>query len=394
MKLRNAVNIDDLRRMAKRRLPEMVFDALDGGADDEISLRANRRAYEQILFRPRPLVDVSKRDCSTTVFGERISMPIMLSPTGSARLVSPQAELTLARVAGQTGISYTHSTVASFSPEDVAGAASGPLWFQLYLPPDRDVATRLIERVQDAGYRALVLTIDTPVRGNRERDAHNRFALPYKVTPHLVAEGLSRPVWSTRFLRHNVRLRRSRPTSRKPARLSLRQVESALISARWPATWEDLSFVRGLWRGPLLVKGIMRPDECGELISRGVDGIVVSNHGGRQLDSVPATIEVLHSIVEAVRGQAEVYVDGGVRRGSDVVKALALGARACFIGRPYLYGLAAGGEAGLIRALEILRLEVDRSMALLGCPTIADIGSDLVTSAAAVRNNSGTATTR
>ena len=378
MKLDDVVNLDDLRWLAKKRLPKMVFDALDGGADDELSLRANRTGFDQIRLRPRPFEDVAGRDHSTTVFGDRISMPVMLSPTGSGRLASPDAELTLARVVGEQGTLYAHSTVASYSPEDVAASASGPLWFQLYLPPERDVARDFIIRIKGAGYRALLLTVDTPVRGNRERDTRNRFSLPYKVTPHLIAQGLSRPGWSTRFLLNNVKPKSKRSTYDRPKPVSLREVESQLIAARWPATWKDLDFVREVWDGPLLAKGIMRPDECEAMIEHGVDGVVVSNHGGRQLDGVGSSIEVLPEVVDAVAGRAEVYVDSGVRRGTDVLKAVALGARACFVGRPYIYGLAAGGEAGLNRMLDILREEIDRGLALLGCSSIADLDRSFV----------------
>lgn len=378
MKIQNAVNLDDVRTMARRRLPKMVFDSIDGAAGDEITLRSNRAAYERILLRPRPFVDVSRRDATTTVFGERISMPVMFSPTGAGRLASPDAELLVAKVAGRAGIVYVHSAVASHQVEDVSAAASGPLWFQMYLPPDRDVAAELIARVQAAGYRALVLTVDTPVRGNRERDTHNKFELPHRVTPHLIAQGLSRPSWSARFVLGNLRGRALSSVASTPRPLSLRQVESTLVAARWPATWEDLDFVRATWTGPLLVKGVIRPDECQQMVAHGVDGIVVSNHGGRQLDGVPASIEALPAVVEAIGGQAEVYVDGGVRRGTDVLKALALGARACLIGRPYLYGLAAAGEAGLVRVAEMLRTEIDRSMALLGVTRIEDIDRGFV----------------
>ena len=383
MKLDKALNIDDLRTLARRRLPRMVFDALEGGADDERSLEANRLAYDGITFRPRPLVDVSRRDQSTTVLGQRVSTPVLLSPTGSGRLACTGAELLLARESARAGTVYTHGSVASYSPEDVATAGTGNLWYQLYLPPDRAVARALIDRVRAAGYRALVLTIDTPVRGNRERDARNGFSLPYTISPHLLAQGISRPVWSTRFLRANARRRPAKAVgtssgSGRPVQLSLRQVESALIAARWPATWEDVEFVRKVWDGPLLLKGIMRPDECDRIVDLGVDGIVVSNHGGRQMDGVPATITALPGVVDAVAGRAEVFVDGGVRRGTDVVKALALGATACFVGRPYIYALAAGGGRGLARMFEMLRTEIDRAMALLGCRTVDDIDRTLV----------------
>jgi len=362
----------------------MVFDALDGGADDEITLKSNRAAFSRVTFRPRPLVDVSSRDHATTVLGQKIALPVMFAPTGSGRLVHSEAELLLAREAARSGMIYTHGSVASFSLEDVAAQGEGALWYQLYLPPDRAVARDLIKRVYDAGYRALVLTIDTPVRGHRTRDARNRFELPYRITPHLIMQGLSRPAWSMRFLLTNASRRKPvNPTA--PKKLSLGEVKSALIAARWPATWADVEFVRQTWPGPLLVKGILRGDECPRIVDLGVDGIVVSNHGGRQLDGAPATIDVLPEVVDAVAGRAEIFLDGGVRRGSDIVKAVALGAKACFVGRPYLYALAAGGERGLARLVDIFRKELDRTMALVGCSSIADIDRSLINSAPAER---------
>ncbi len=376
-----AVNIHDLRTLAKRRLPSMVFDALDGGADDERTIRANEVAFERLTLRPRPLSDISVRDLSTTVFGQAISMPVMLAPVGSARLIRPQAELEIVQAAGAERVIYTQSTVASYSPEKVAAAAQIAPWFQLYLPPDREVARQLVRRVQAAGYAALVLTLDMPIRGNRERDLRNHFSVPYRMSPRLVAQFLSRPLWSAQYLQHNARRSRAdrEADNHKPHHGYPAGIGSA--SPAWPVTWDDVEFVRGVWQGPLLVKGLVRDDQCDELISRGVDGIVVSNHGGRQLDGVSPTIEALDSVVQACTGRIEIYLDGGIRRGTDVVKALALGARACFIGRPYLYGFAAGGTEGVVRALEILRVETDRSMALLGCASVSNIDKSVIVEA-------------
>lgn len=379
---RHAVDIDDLRRLARRRLPAMVFDAFEGGADDEVSMRANRDAYAQLKLRPRSLVDVSSRDASLELFGEKVTMPLLLAPTGSARLAdSRRAELAIADAARRAGIVYVHSGVASYSPEEVARTSGGLLWYQMYLPPDRDRAQALIEQVAAAGYRALVLTIDTSVRGYRVRDERNGFTIPYRVTPNLIMQGLSRPTWSVGFVAGNLRpgVRRAVRRQTQEGRLSLRSFEQNLISARWPATWADLEWVREHWTGPLLVKGLVRADECETMLGCGVDGFIVSNHGGRQLDGQPATIEVLPEIVNAVADRAVVLVDGGIRRGSDVVKALALGATACMVGRPYLYGLAAGGEPGLARAIEIFRDEIDRTMALLGVTRPDDLDDSFVT---------------
>lgn len=383
MRVDDAVNVADFREIARRRLPPFVFDLFDGAAGDEVTLRANQAAFQRIQFRPRPLVDVRDRDLSTMVFGERISMPLMLAPTGAGRVAHRTAELSVARAAGAAGTIYMQSTVTSFQLEDVAKAATGPLWFQLYLPPTMEQAETLIERVAQAGYRALAITIDTPVFGNRERDSHHRITAPWKIRPRLVGQAILRPRWALEFLRGNVGPAmgsNSASIGSRPRPMSLGATQAQILASLWPVTWDSLKTVRKLWKGSLLVKGIMRADECDRLLDCGVDGIIVSNHGGRQLDGVPGAIEVLPEVVAATRGRANVFIDGGIRRGTDVVKALALGATACFIGRPYLYGLAAAGETGVTRVLEVLRGEIDLTMALLGCRTIADIDLTLVNS--------------
>lgn len=377
MKLERAVNIDDLRRIAARRLPPPVMDMLAGGAGDELTLDRNTSAFADITFRPRPFIDVSTRDTSTDVFGTRIDIPVMLAPTGAGRVAHPQAELAVARGAADAGTIYMQSTVTSYTLEDVAEASARPLWFQLYLPPERSELKTVLDRVQRAGYSALSVTIDTPAFGNRERDAHNRVTIPARITPKLVVQGATRPAWSMEFLRGNLALRGKIGTN-KVRQLSPTATQSQILATQWPVTWDDLKLVRDLWPGPLMVKGLMRADECRQLVDVGVDGVVVSNHGGRQLDGLPATVEVLPSIVQAADGRLDVYLDGGVRRGVDVVKAIALGAKAVFVGRPYLYGLAAGGQEGVAHALEIFRREIDLAMALLGCRTVAEITPDLV----------------
>lgn len=340
-----------------------------------MTLRANERAWDGVSFRPRSFVDVASRDSSVSVFGQRISMPLMLAPTGAGRVAHPGAEIAVARAAARANTIYVQSTVTSYSLEDVARSTAGPLWFQLYLPFDRDVASDVIERVQRAGYKVLMLTVDTPVFGNRERSIRNRVTIPFRVSPSLVAHGALRPRWSAQFLSSTIS---SRFGDRPVRRLSLRGTEATILSALSAVSWDDLAFVRSAWKGPLVVKGVMRPDECDMIIDHGVDGIVVSNHGGRQLDGLPGTLEVLPSVVDAIRGRVDVFIDGGIRRGAHVLKAIALGAKACFVGRPYLYGLAAGGEHGVLTTLEIFRREIDQGMALLGCRTIQDIDADLV----------------
>ncbi|WP_232794297.1 MULTISPECIES: alpha-hydroxy acid oxidase [Pseudofrankia] len=381
--MQDAINVEDFRGLARRRLPRAVFDALEGGAGDEVSLRRNRAAFDRIEFRPRPLADVAKRDLSTTVFGERLSMPIMLAPTGASRLARSAAEIAVARAAARADVVYMQSTVAAFPLEDVAASSTGSLWYQLYLPPDRAELGDLVRRIAAAGYRALAITIDTSILGNRERDTRNRL-MSRPPRPGIVLQGASKPAWTADFLRGKADYLRGRlgaARSDGPSQLSLDQTRKTITAASDCVTWEDVERVRSLWKGPLIIKGLMRGDECDRFVELGVDGVVVSNHGGRQLDGVPATIDILPEVVDAAAGRLTVFLDGGVRRGNDAAKALALGAAGVFVGRPYLYGLAAGGEAGVVRMIELLREELDRAMALLGAATVADLDRTLVSGA-------------
>jgi isopentenyl diphosphate isomerase/L-lactate dehydrogenase-like FMN-dependent dehydrogenase len=365
--VRRLRSADDFERAARRRLPRAVFDLIAGGAADETTLRRNRSAFHRFTLRPRALVDVSQRETSTTVLGHRVSMPLLLGPAGYARAAHPGAELAVARAAGRAGTVYALSTASSYALEDVAAAASGPTWFQLYLRPSQDATEALVDRAEKAGFPVLCATIDTAVRGLRERDTRNGLTIPFRMTPRLVAQAALRPAWTFDFVRQG----------------AMKGAETLGEVGRC-VTLADLHWLRDRWRGPLVVKGILRAEECRKVLDCGVDGIVVSNHGGRQLDCTPATLDVLPEVVKAVAGRAEIFVDGGFRRGTDVVKALALGARACLVGRPYLYGLAVGGEEGVARLLEILRHEIDQTMALLGCPSVASIDSDVLRSEAAV----------
>jgi isopentenyl diphosphate isomerase/L-lactate dehydrogenase-like FMN-dependent dehydrogenase len=379
------LNTEDFRRAARRRLPRTAFDALDGGAGEEATLRRNRSAFAEIALRPRVMGDVRERDISTTVLGQRVSMPLLLGPAGFARMGHRDGELAVARAAADANTIFALSTVSSYELEDVARASNGPKWFQLYPPGDRTVCEGVLQRARDAGYRALAVTVDTAVEGLRERDRRHRLAVPLRMTPLLLAQGAMRPRWGLDYLRGGagrgpqgmgaafLRERGPRPSPR-----SLGDVGRAIAATARSITEEEIRFIREAWDGPLLIKGVMRSEECRRLLALGVDGIVVSNHGGRQLDGVLATIEALPEIVEAVAGEAEVFVDGGIRRGTDVVKALALGARACLIGRPYLYGLAVAGAAGVRHVLEILRSEIDQTMALLGCASIAELDASAI----------------
>ncbi|HVH67707.1 MAG TPA: alpha-hydroxy acid oxidase [Gemmatimonadales bacterium] len=366
------VSIEDLRSLARQRLPKVVFDYVDGGAEDEVTLRANRRAFVDVTFRPRHAVAVSECDVRTRVLGSELSFPVLLAPVGYSRLFDPGGEVAAARAAGAAGTAYILSTVSGHRLEEVKAASSGPVWYQLYLVGGRDAAEAAIHRARDAGLSALVVTIDTPVAGMRERDFRNGmrellsggpFAkLPY--LPQLVA----RPAWLARFLLDGgVGVL---PNVVVPGRgpMPLLDVTAALAHAA--VSWDDLRWMRELWGGPLVIKGVLTGDDARRAVDAGAAAVVVSNHGGRQLDGVAASLHALPEVVAAVRDRTEVLMDGGIRRGADIVKALCLGARAVLVGRAYAYGLAAAGEAGVVRALDILRTDVERTLRLLGCPAI------------------------
>ncbi len=370
------LNIEEMRAQA-RWLPKAVFDAIDGAAGDEITLRANRSAFDNIWLRPRALADVSKRDLSTTVLGQPISMPLMLAPCGFARMANSQAELAAVRAAGKAGTLFAVSGSASYLADEIAREATGPIWYQLYLPPKDAAAAELIDRVESAGYDVLCVTIDTAVTPKRERDYRNKLSVPLQMSPRLAWAGLSNPVWAKDFVLGKVGNRGVSPGVVGGARTAYWSFAKTVQDMR-PVTMADLQRIRARWKGKLVVKGVMRGDECGAMVDVGVDGIVVSNHGGRNLDCVRPSIQVLPEVVAAVNGRAEVYVDSGIRRGTDVVKALALGARACLVGRPYMFGLAVGGEAGVARVLEIFRNEIEHTMALMGCASVDDIDSTMV----------------
>ncbi|MFQ5891157.1 MAG: alpha-hydroxy acid oxidase, partial [Gemmatimonadota bacterium] len=344
--MKHLITIEDARQAARRRLPRAVFDFVDGGAGDEVTLRRNRVAFEQLTFRPRVLVDVSKRDQTTTVLSESLEMPVLISPTGLAGICWRRGEIEAARAAHRMGTIYTLPTHSTCSIEEVARAAPGPLWFQLYVWQDRDLTRSFVERAQAAGYRALILTVDVPLVSTRERDVRNGFTAPPRITIRNCLDTIRRVRWIRNVL-FGPRLTLANLVA-APGASRTDIVTLGLIAERQfdPAvTWSNLSWFRSLWAGPLLLKGVLSADDARRALDHGVDGLIVSNHGGRQLDGAPASVEVLPEIVDAVGGKAEVLMDGGIRRGADVVKALALGARAVMIGRPHLYGLAVGGQA-------------------------------------------------
>jgi isopentenyl diphosphate isomerase/L-lactate dehydrogenase-like FMN-dependent dehydrogenase len=374
------VNIDDLRTLAKRRLPRVVFDYIDGGAEDEVTLRENRRAFELVTFRPRHAVAVPRCDLGTAVLGTQLNVPFLLAPVGSSRMFYPRGEVAAARAAGAAGTAYTLSTLSGCTLEDVRAGSTGPLWYQLYLVGGRDVAKAAIERARSAGFTALVITIDTAVSGLRERDVRNgsRELLGSKVVSKLryVPQMLARPRWLAGFLRDGGLMRFPNVVIPEKGPMSYADVSVALDEAA--VTWNDLQWIRKVWEGPVVVKGVLTAEDARRAIDEGAAGIVVSNHGGRQLDGVSATLRALPEIRAAVGRQTELYLDGGVRRGSDIVKALCLGASAVLIGRAYAYGLAAAGGAGVARAIQILRSDLQRTLRLLGCPSVAELDRSYV----------------
>jgi isopentenyl diphosphate isomerase/L-lactate dehydrogenase-like FMN-dependent dehydrogenase len=374
------ISIEDLRPAARRRLPRVVFDYLDGGAEGEVTLRENRRAFEEISLRPRQAVVFPKCDLCTRVLGFDLSLPFLLAPVGYSRLMHPGGEIAAARAAGAAGTTYILSTISGHRMEDVRAASSGPVFYQLYIIGGRAAAEAMIERARSAGFSALVVTIDTPVSGMRERDYRNGMrelmgGNPLAKLPFL-PQLLVRPRWLTRFLLDGGMPALPNVVVPGEGAMPLMDIKAALANAA--VAWADLRWIRELWRGPIVIKGILTGEDALRAVDEGADAIVVSNHGGRQLDCVPATLRVLPEIVAAVKGRTEILMDGGVRRGSDIVKALCLGAKGVLCGRAYAYGLAVGGEAGVSRAIEILRTDLDRALHLLGCSSVAALDRSYV----------------
>jgi len=374
------VNIADLRRIAKRRLPQVVFDYIDGGADSEITMRANCHAFDTVAFRPRSAVATPVVNLATTVLGIPLSMPILLAPVGSSRMFYARGEEVAARAAGIAGTAYILSTLSGCRMEDVAAAHGGPVFYQLYLLGGRDAALAAIDRAKKAGYRALVVTIDTPVSGLRERDLRNGVTslLTRKVGAMLpfIPQFLMKPSWLASFLADGGLMKFPNVVVPGEGIMDYADVGAALEKS--VVSWPDISWIREAWSGPIVVKGVHIGDDARRAIDVGADAIVVSNHGGRQLDGVAATLKVLPEIVAAAGDQIEVLLDGGIRRGSDVAKALCLGARAVLVGRAYAYGLGAAGGPGVTRAIEILRTDLVRTMKLLGCGSIPELDGSYV----------------
>ena len=373
------INIADLRRAARQRLPRIVFDYIDGAAESEVTMRENVRAFDDVIFRPRSAVATPVCDLTTTIIGTKLALPFLLAPVGSSRMFYPRGEAAAARAAGLAGTAYILSTLSGTRVEEVVAATSGPVWYQLYLIGGRDVALAAIARARESGCSALVVTIDTPVSGLRERDLRNGIkellsGAPWTKVPYLF-QFLARPRWLAAYLRDgglmsfpNIVL----PSGPMPYADVGAALEKSMVS------WDDLRWIREAWPGKVVVKGAHTADDARRAIDAGADAIVVSNHGGRQLDGVAATIRVLPEIVAAANESVDILLDGGIRRGADIARALCLGARAVLIGRSYAYGLGAGGTAGVTRAIEILRTDLERTMKLLGVASSARLDRTFV----------------
>lgn len=378
-RLRTAASVADLRRIARRRLPRGVFDYIDGGAEDERTLAANSAGYGRLVFRPRVMRQVGTVDPSTTLLGRRLPYPLVLAPTGFTRIADPAGELAVARAAERAGLPYTLATLGTRSIEEVAAVSGGPKWFQIYAWRDRGLVKEMIGRCADAGYEALVLTVDTAVLGRRERDVRRGFELPPKIGLGTLLDGAVHPAWTWAFVR-------SEPiVFANVAGRDVGDGTDAVSLAGYVNTqfdpdlsWGDVEWMRSLWDGPIVLKGIQSVPDAALAVEHGVDAIALSNHGGRQLDSAPAPIDLVAPVADAVGGRIEIICDGGVRRGSDIVKAVALGATACMTGRPYLYGLGAAGEAGVEHVLSMFDADVRRTMALVGASTVADLTPELI----------------
>lgn len=380
MSIDRAVNLADLRNLAKRRLPKIVFDFVEGGADGEYCLERNRAAFQKFALLPRCLVDVSQRNQSVVLFGRRYDAPFGIAPTGLAGLVHPGADLMLAKAAAESNVPYLMSSASNSSIEAAAKVAPRNTWFQIYATADERINADLVRRARDLALETLVVTVDVPVTSNRERNRRNGFSRPLKMTPSIIFESLGHPAWILRFLMNGGIPMMENWAPYAPAGSSAAKVADmyGLLTPAPSVTWKTIENVRGLWPGNLVIKGILNPADAFRAVEAGATGLVVSNHGGRQLDAAPSPLEVLPAIKAAVGERAEIIIDSGIRRGSDVLIAIALGARLTLFGRPTLYGAAAGGQAGIRKALEIMRREVDLVMGQIGCSSLTSLSPQAV----------------
>jgi L-lactate dehydrogenase (cytochrome) len=379
-RISRAVNIEDLCELARRRLPRIVFNYIDGGAEAEWTLRENRRAFDAVTFRPSQAIAVPTCDLRTRVLGTDLSMPLLLAPVGYLRVMHPGGEIAAARAASKAGVGMILSTVSGYRLEDVKTASTGQVWYQLYLTGGRAAAESAMRRAMDVGYSVLVITIDSTVIGHRERESRDGMEqllrgnlwskLPF------VSEMLTHPRWIARFLLDGGLP--DMPNIVSPERGALRVRDAHTAMKRQAFSWSDMQWIRALWKGPIVIKGVLTAEDARRSLDHGAAAVVVSNHGGRQLDGVPASLQVLPEVVEEVKDRAEVLMDSGIRRGSDIVKAICLGARAVLCGRSYAYGLAAAGEPGVTRSLEMLRNDLERCLRLLGCPSVNALSQSYV----------------
>ena len=374
-------NVAELRTLARRRVPGVVFDYVDGAAWDELTAARNQLDLRRLAVIPHVLTGAGEVDLSTTVLGQPIDVPLLGSPTGMTGLVHHVGEIGVARAVHGAGSLYVLSTAGSRSVEELAELSPGPKWLQVYVPRDRGYVRELLERARAAGYLAIVLTVDVQRAGARERDRRNGFTVPPRVTARSLVQGLTRPRWSLRFVARPRFLpegvQRTRATS--PGQSSLASVMNSQFDPT--LNWDDVAWLQEQWAGPIVLKGVLRPEDARQAARLGVAAVVVSNHGGRQLDHAPSTISVLPGVLDAAGSELEVYMDGGIRRGVDILKALAVGARACLSGRALIYGLAAGGESGAVRAMNLLVEELRLGMALAGCRSVRDLDRSWLTTA-------------
>lgn len=372
-KLSNYYSIADLRKGAKRRLPKAMFGYLDGFAEDGVCGRRNRSAFEHYQLMPRILVDVEKVDISTSIFGQKLQAPLICAPVALPRLFHHQGEIAAANAAGKSGVIYSLSTLSSVDIETVA-QVPGPKWFQLYMYRDKGLVKEFIARAVTSGYQAICLTVDAAIGGNREHDLRNGFSVPPRPSLKAILETAFHPSWCWDYLTKpkitTANVSGDRVAGKGGKTTLLQYVTEQLTPA---ITWKEVEWLRQQYDGPILIKGVLRPEDAQQAKRLGIEGIVVSNHGGRQLDHAPASIDILPEIIDQVGDSLEVIVDSGIRRGTDVIKAIALGAKACMIGRPYIYGLSVAGQAGVEKALALLKEEITRDMQLLGCASIADL---------------------
>jgi len=375
-----ALNIEDLRKIARRKLPSPLFNYIDGGSDDESNVHGNTQAYDSAKLVPEYLIDVSEIDLTTRVLGREISMPLFLAPTGMTRLFHHDGEIAVSKAAADAGTYYSLSTLGASSIEDVAAAGEGPKCFQIYVMKDRGLIGEFIQRCKDANYDSLMLTVDVPMVSNRERELRYGFTLPPKLNLAGMAGFVTKPGWIYRHLTHptpqlaNVahKIAQGSTDGSSLIKYIIDQFDSSV-------TWDDMEWMLSEWGGPFAIKGILSPADARRAVDLGASAVMVSNHGGRQLDGALSAFEALGPIADEVGGECEIICDGGIRRGTHVLKALARGATACSMGRPYLFGLAAGGQAGVTKALKLLRVELERDMGLLGCRNIGEISEKHIT---------------